>query len=83
MSDFPNKFKYIIIYWINQEPLFSEFINKTEAERAASVRNAILMEVSKNFKINSIVDYYRRDKDDNPMPFKNRTIKNSGFIKGG
>jgi hypothetical protein len=47
--------------------------NRVAAESMASVRNAILIEYQG--KINSILDWWRRDDQNRPMPAEMRELK--------
>lgn len=72
--------KFLIIYWLDTNPLYSIFDNELEARKMAESKNATFFELSNNFELKAIVDYYRRDDNDNPMPIKNKEPKVS--IKG-
>ena len=60
---------------MSQTPYAAVFENEVAAEAAASVRNALLVQVSgRDVRINSIVDWYRRSEDGRPMPAEWRDL---------
>lgn len=80
---------YIVLYWApeghddkNQPistPYFSIFDDREVAESVCRVRNAVFIEVEGKYRILDILDYYRRDDNDKPMPFKVNIIKKNAY----
>jgi len=66
------RIRYLVVWWQNQTPHASLFDEEIAASAAASVRNALLVEVSG--KVEKVLDYWRRDDAGNPMPAEFREI---------
>ena len=66
--------RYLVVWWQNQTPYAAMFNDEISAYAAASVRNALLIEVPGDGKIERIVDYYRRDDKGNPLPAEWRDV---------
>ena len=64
--------QYMIVWWTNQVPMYATFDDEIQAAAAASVRNALLVEV--DGKVINVLDYYRRDDAGNPMPAESRSV---------
>ena len=60
--------QYLIFWWLDQTPYVARFEDEMEADSAARVRNALLLEIDEDGKVGRILDYYRRDEEGNPMP---------------
>ena len=66
---------FLVLWWQAQVPYSAVFDDEVQAYAAANVRNAVLLDtVGTDFRFEKIVDYYRRDKDGNPMPFEWRNV---------
>lgn len=74
--------QYLILWWLDQTPYVARFEDEVEADSAARVRNALLIEVLGDGEIGRIVDYYRRDAEGNPMPAVWRQLSR-GFRQRG
>ena len=66
--------RYLVLWWQNQTPYAAMFNDEVSAYAAASVRNALLIEVPADGKIERIVDYFRRDDKGNPLPAEWRDV---------
>ncbi len=66
--------RFLVVWWQNQTPYAAIFHDEVSAYAAASVRNALLIEVPGDGKIERIVDYYRRDEKGNPLPAEWREV---------
>ncbi len=64
---------YIIFWWLDQTPYYAQFDDEDEADAAARVRNAMMLEVG-SLK-SAPVDYYRRDENGAPLPAVERKLK--------
>src|SRR2546426_6478864 len=61
--------RYLVLWWQAQVPYAAAFDDEIAAHAAASVRNAIVIEISGTaLKFEKVVDYYRRDDTGRPMP---------------
>ena len=70
--------KWLVIWWHLQKPYAGEFADEVEASLHAAARNGIMIEiVSKKVSFGSIVDYWRRDDEGNPIPVEWRTARES------
>jgi hypothetical protein len=70
-----NKSAYLVVWWMSQVPYAAVFENRIAAEAAASVRNALMVTLSgTDAKIDSVLDWYRRDESGQPMPAEWRDI---------
>jgi hypothetical protein len=65
---------YLVIWWYAQFPHAATFDNKIAAMAAANVRNALMITISGDAKIDDIVDWYRRDDAGNPVPAEWRDL---------
>jgi hypothetical protein len=66
---------YLVVWWMSQAPYAAVFENRVAAEAAASVRNALMVTLSgSDAKIDSVLDWYRRDESGQPMPAEWRNI---------
>jgi len=66
---------YLVVWWMSQVPYAAVFDNRVAAEAAASVRNALMVTLSGgDAKIDSVLDWYRRDDSGQPMPAEWRNI---------
>ena len=62
---------YVVLWWLDQTPYVARFEDDVEAEAAARVRNATVVEVrGRGIEVPRVMDYYRRDEDGRPMPAK-------------
>jgi len=69
------KSAYLVVWWMSQVPYAAVFENRVSAEAAASVRNALMITLSGgDAKIDSVLDWYRRDETGQPMPAEWRNI---------
>lgn len=60
---------FLLLWWFNQVPYVARFQDEMEAEMAAKVRNAVIIEVrGEKAEVVRVVDYYRRDEEGNPIP---------------
>jgi hypothetical protein len=66
---------YLVLWWHAQTPYASLFRSEFHAVAAAEARNAVLIELRGSVRVEGLVDYYRRDKDRNPMPFAWRQLE--------
>lgn len=70
-----NKVMYLVLWWQAQTPYAAVFDDEIAACAAASVRNALVVEVSGDgVRFEKIVDYYRRDEAGRPMPAEWRNV---------
>jgi hypothetical protein len=60
--------QYLIFWWLDQTPYVASFEDEMEADSAARVRNALLLEIDEKGAVRRILDYYRRDEEGTPMP---------------
>ena len=75
----PKATRYLVLWWMAQTPYAAVFTNEVAAEAAASVRNALLVEVSgREVSIDRVVDWYRRDEGGRPMPAEWRALLDQG-----
>jgi hypothetical protein len=66
---------YLVLWWQTQTPYAAVFDDEVAACAAASVRNALVVEVTGgDVRIAKVVDYYRRDDAGNPMPAEFRDV---------
>lgn len=66
---------YLVLWWQTQTPYAAVFDDEVAACAAASVRNALVVEVTgARLKIEKVVDYYRRDDAGHPMPAEWREV---------
>jgi len=66
---------YLVVWWMSQVPYAAVFENRVAAEAAASVRNALMITLSGgDAKVDSVLDWYRRDESGQPMPAEWRNI---------
>jgi hypothetical protein len=66
---------YLVLWWQTQTPYAAVFDDEVAACAAASVRNALVIEVrGTRLKIDKVVDYYRRDDAGRPMPAEWREV---------
>ena len=69
---------YVILWWHFQKPYAATVPTYDEAKWIADTRNGVVIEVlGKKIKIESIVDFYRRDDEGNPMPAEMRPYESS------
>lgn len=67
--------RYLVLWWMSQRPYAALFENRTSAEAAATVRNALMLTIRGHAtEIESIVDWYRRDEAGQPMPAEWREL---------
>jgi hypothetical protein len=66
--------KWLLLWWDNKEPRSAVMDDEIQAEMTARPRNAILMHLRGEVEVESIVDFWRRDKDGNPMPALERNL---------
>ena len=67
--------RYLVLWWQAQAPYAALFDDEIAAHAAASVRNALVVEISGgDLKFEKIVDYYRRDDAGRPMPAEWRDV---------
>ena len=90
---------YIVLFWSPEgyddnnrqisTPFYVIYDDREVAESIARVRNAVLIKMEGKYKINNMVDYFRRDADGYPMPFSVSIIKTNSLpfykqiLKGG
>ncbi len=66
---------YLVLWWQAQTPYAAVFDDEIAACAAASVRNALVVEVSgRGLRFDKVVDYYRRDEEGRPMPAEWRNV---------
>ncbi|MEE9237641.1 MAG: hypothetical protein V3U52_07620 [Thermoplasmata archaeon] len=66
---------YLVLWWLEETPYVARFRDEIEAESAARVRNAMVIEVhGRDIKVPRVVDFYRRDERGRPMPAKWKDI---------
>ncbi len=66
---------YLVLWWQTQTPYAALFDDEVAACAAASVRNALVVEITgADPKVTKVVDYYRRDDAGNPMPAEFRDV---------
>src|SRR2546427_5432512 len=67
--------RYLVLWWQAQVPYAAAFDDEIAAHAAASVRNALVVEISgKSVAFDKVVDYYRRDDAGRPMPAEWRDV---------
>ena len=67
--------RYLVLWWQAQVPYAAVFDDEIAAHAAASVRNAIVVEISgTELTFEKVVDYYRRDDAGRPMPAEWRDV---------
>src|SRR2546422_11178177 len=60
---------YLVVWWMSQVPHAAVFENHIAAEAAASVRNALMIQMSgEDVQVDAVVDWYRRNSEGEPMP---------------
>jgi hypothetical protein len=60
-----------VLWWLDQTPYVALFRDELEAEAAARVRNATVIELrGEDIDVSRVVDYYRRDEAGRPIPAK-------------
>src|SRR2546427_7151279 len=60
---------YLVLWWMSQTPYAAISENEVAAEAAANVRNALMVTISgRDAKVDTILDWYRRDESGRPMP---------------
>lgn len=74
--------QYLIFWWLDQTPYVASFEDEMEADSAARVRNALLLEIGEHGEVRQILDYYRRDEEGNPMPAVWRELSRSYRRRG-
>ncbi len=74
--------QYLIFWWLDQTPYVARFEDEMEADSAARVRNALLLEIGEDGEVAKILDYYRRDEEGNPIPAVWRELSR-GHRRGG
>jgi hypothetical protein len=60
--------RFLVLWWMSQQPYVMEFRQRDSAEAAAKVRNALMIEIDGHGKVVSVVDWYRRTDEGKPMP---------------
>jgi len=66
---------YLVLWWMSQTPYAAIFENEVAAEAAANVRNALMVTISgRDAKVDSILDWYRRDDSGRPIPAEWRDL---------
>ena len=66
---------FLVVWWMSQVPYAAIFDNRVAAEAAASVRNALMITVAgDDAEVDSVLDWYRRDDNGQPMPAEWRNI---------
>lgn len=62
---------YLVFWWLDQTPYVARFEDEEEADRAARIRNSLVVEVrGRDLTVPQVLDYYRRDEEGRPMPAK-------------
>ena len=64
------KRRWLVLWWHNTEPRLALYDNVPDAMQFAKVANATVVELLGDAEIGAAIDYWRRDENDNPMPFK-------------
>ena len=62
--------KWLVLWWYKTEPRLALYDNFPDAMQFAKVANATVVELLGDAKIGVAIDYWRRDENDNPMPFR-------------
>jgi len=80
---------YIVLFWSPEgyddnnrqisTPFYAIYDDREVAESIARVRNAVLIKIEGKYKINNIVDYFRRDEKGHPIPFSVSIIKTNSL----
>jgi len=66
---------YLVVWWMSQVPHAAVFENHIAAEAAASVRNALMIQMSgEDVQVDAVVDWYRRNSEGEPMPAEWRDV---------
>lgn len=65
--------EFLIVWWLDNKCYYASFETFDEADSAARVRNALLVNL-RGDEENNILDYYRRDENGTPMPGVKRDI---------
>lgn len=66
---------YLVVWWMAQAPHAALFDSRIAAEAAASVRNALMVTLSgEDAQVDSVLDWYRRTDQGEPMPAEWRDI---------
>jgi len=75
--------QYLVVWWMAQTPYAAVFDHRMAAETAASVRNALVVAVSgRDLRIESVLDWYRRDDKGEPMPAEWRDLVGQIHVSG-
>ncbi len=62
---------FLVFWWLDQTPFVARFQDEEEADRAARVRNSLVVELrGRDLQVPRVVDYYRRDEGGRPLPAK-------------
>lgn len=62
---------YLVLWWVDKAPLIAQFEDEFEAVAFAAMRNAVVIEVTgKDQRVETVVDYYRRDDNGKPITAK-------------
>lgn len=70
---------YLVLWWLDKTPYVARFEDEEEADRAARIRNSLMVEVrGHRLSIPRVVDYYRRDDDGHPMPARWQDLSGRG-----
>src|SRR2546430_3964261 len=68
---------------MSQTPYAAIFENQVAAEAAANVRNALMVTISgRDAKVDTILDWYRRDESGRPMPAEWRDLRGQVYHAG-
>jgi len=62
--------KWLVLWWYKQEPRLALYDNLPDTMQFAKAANATVIEILGKAEIGAAFDYWRRDENDNPMPFK-------------
>src|SRR2546430_14600351 len=75
---------YLVLWWMSQTPYAAIFENEVAAEAAANVRNALMVTISgRDAKVDTILDWYRRDESGRPMPAEWRGRRRRTYPSAG
>lgn len=71
---------YLLLWWMDQTPQVARVDDVVEAEAAAKLRNATLIEIrGRDVDITRVLDYWRRDEIGHPMPARWKELRQLAF----
>ena len=62
--------RWLVLWWYKLEPRLAIYDNFPDAMQFAKAANATVVELLGYVEIGVAFDYWRRDENDNPMPFR-------------